>query len=228
MRIFSYTIIAIFIVGCAPTRFVEPLKEKEVAVGANLGGPLLDFYGKTIPVPLSSIYAGYGIDSSKTVWAGIHTTSMLFGNLQIDLGGTIKLLNQDKYIPNVSISPAVQFTTDLDTSITRFWPNIGANAYWNYGKRNNYFYIGLDNWFVLSSTRSYGEPSFARWVWNPQIGHTIKSKNGLWNYTLEWKWLAPNFDHKYSFVPYANTFGSTKGASAIYFSLTRTIKRKNS
>lgn len=226
-NIFFISILAIA-ASCAPARFVEPLKEKEFAIGANTGGPLINYGGTTIPVPLSAVYAGYGIDSTKTVFAGIHTTSMLFGNFQMDLGGTFKVLNQNKFQPNISISPAIQFITSIDKKVSRLWPNLGLNSYWNYGKRHNYFYVGIDNWFVLSATRSYGEPSIARWVWNPQIGHTIKSKNSLWNYTLEWKWLAPNFSHKYSFVPYANTLGSTKGASGIYFTVTRTLKRKNS
>ena len=225
-RIFFFCVALTLFNNCAPTRFVEPLQKGEIAIGGNFGGPVIEYGGIPITVPLTSIYGGYGLDSTKTLWGGVHTTSMLFGNFQMDLGATVKVLNQNKWKPNVSISPAIQFITNLDTSITRFWPNIGVNSYWNYGKRNNFFYIGVDNWFVLSKTRTYGEPSLARWLWNPQIGHTLKSKNQLWQYTLEWKWLAPNYSHAYSFVPYANIFGSTNGASGIYFSITRKLGKK--
>ena len=83
------------VISCAPARFVEPLQKKELAIGGNFGGPVIS-QGLTIPIPLSAIEVGYGLDTNFTIHGGIHTTAMLFGNLQMDAGLTYKLLNQKK------------------------------------------------------------------------------------------------------------------------------------
>ena len=124
--------------SCAPTRFIEPLNKKELAVGMNTGGPLLNFGKVVIPVPLSAIEIGYGLDTTLTIHSGIHTTALTFNNFQIDAGVTYQFLNQGKYSPNLSVTPAFNFVFDLDDKNTKLWPMLDLNAYWNYGKNRSY------------------------------------------------------------------------------------------
>ena len=60
LNLFFFIGFAFMISNCAPTRFVTPLKKGEWAGGINIGGPLINFAGATIPVPFSSLYAGFG------------------------------------------------------------------------------------------------------------------------------------------------------------------------
>ena len=204
--------------SCAPTRFIEPLNKKELAVGVNTGGPLLSLGNVVIPVPLSAIEVGYGLDTNLTIHGGIHTTALMFNNFQMDAGITYKFLNQQKYRPNLSVTPAFNFVFDLNDKNTKLWPLLDLNAYWNYGKNRSYFYSGLSNMFELSKTMANDQPQKQRWMLNPQIGHVLKSKSGKFQFTSEIKFLGLNQTNSYSFLPYASLTGS-KGATGVYLGL---------
>lgn len=208
----------IAISSCAPTRFVETLDEGQSAVSFNLGGPTINYAGAVIPVPLSSLCYGYGIDTNITVFGGLHTTSALFKNLQFDLGGVFKVHNQQGYIPAVSVSPAINFVADMNDPVYRIWPQADLNIFWNHGKRNNCFYAGVQNWFEVTGKRAHEQENLTRWLCNPQLGYIIKTKSI--HYGIELKWLAPTHDNTNAFVPYQGITGS-KGATGLYIYLTK-------
>ncbi len=212
-----------FIISCAPARFVEPLQKKELALGANLGGPVISQGGLTIPIPLTAIEVGYGLDTNLTIHGGIHTTALLFGNLQMDAGVTYKLLNQQKFIPNISVNPGFNFIYDLGDKVSKFWPTLDINAYWNYGKRSSYLYFGFSNIFELSKTMALGQDQKQKWIFSPQIGHVLKTKREKWQFTAELKFLALNQDNSYTFLPYKSLTGSY-GATGFYLGLRYIIK----
>jgi len=209
--------------SCAPARFVEPLQKKELAIGGNFGGPVIGVGAITTPIPLTAVEVGYGLDTNLTLHGGIHTTALLFGNLQMDLGITYKFLNQDKYIPNVSVNPGFNFVYDFDDNLSKFWPTLDINAYWNYGKRHSYWYLGLNNMFELSKTMAFDQPQKQRWIFSPQIGHVLKTKKEKWQFTTELKFLALNQDNSYAFMPYKSLTGSY-GATGFYLGLRYIIK----
>ncbi len=205
----------LFLSACAPSRFVEPLKKKQLAVGGNLGGPLIDFGGKPIPVPLSAIEVGYGLDSNLTIHGGLHTTALLFGDLQLDAGVTYKFLNQNGFVPNLSVSPSLNYVQSFNEGVFKLWPQLDLNAYWNYGRKNNYFYAGFNNLFELSKTMALNQPQKQRWLYNPQIGHVLKGKNQHFQLVTEFKFLGLNQLNPPSFVPWVSVFGK-HGATGIY------------
>lgn len=220
MKKFLVFFIGIWAFSCAPSRFVEPLEKGQHAVALDLGGPLIEFGGLIIPTPMSSISYGYGLDSTKTLYGGLHTTSLLFGNLHLDAGATFKLLNQTGIQPNLSVSPAITFISRPGADATNFWPRLDVNAYWNYGKRNNYFYAGATNWFEPQANRAHGEATLKRFLFNPQIGHAAKF--GTWQLQTELKFLAPGEDNSFVFVPYRSVFGNN-GATGLYLNLIKTF-----
>ena len=112
--------VTLLIMSCAPSRFVEPLNKGDLSVGANFGGAVIEFAGAPIPLPLTSVEVGYGIDTNLTLHGGWHTTAAFFGNAQIDAGVTYQFLDQNKYIPNVSVSPAFNFIYNFDDQSARF------------------------------------------------------------------------------------------------------------
>lgn len=217
MKLIKILIIGIIlsITSCAPSRFIEPLQKKELAVGANLGGPLIKFGSAVIPLPISAIEVGYGLDTNLTVHAGLHTTALVFNNFQMDLGFTYKVLDQKKYIPNVSVTPGFNFIFDLNDKNSKLWPMLDLNAYWNYGNNRSYFYSGISNIFELSKTMANDQPQKQRWMLNPQIGHVLKSKTGKIQFTTEIKFLGLNQTNAYAFLPYASLTGN-QGATGVY------------
>jgi hypothetical protein len=212
----------LILTACAPARFVEPLQKKEIAVGTNFGGPVIN-QGITIPIPLTAIEIGYGLDTNLTIHGGLHTTALFFGNFQMDAGLTYKVLNQDRYIPNISVNPGFNFIYNFENKISKFWPTVDINAYWNYGKRNSYLYFGFNNMFELSKTMAHEQKQIQRWLFSPQIGHVLKTKNEKWQFTSELKFLALNQDNSYAFLPYKSLTGSY-GETGFYLGLRYIIK----
>lgn len=215
---YSSLIIVLLFISCAQTRFVEPLKKGDISVGGNFGGPVIEYGSAAIPLPFFDAEVGYGLDSNITIHGGLNLTSLVFGNIHIDAGATYKLLNQNKYIPNVSVTPAFNFVFDLYDHGAKFWPMLDANAYWNYGQRRNYFYTGFSNYFELSKTMANDQPQTSHWLFSPQIGHVVKGKNREkvnFQFTTEIKLLGINLNSTYSFIPYTGVTGNA-GATGVY------------
>jgi hypothetical protein len=202
--------------SCAPARFVEPLDKKQVSVGGSFGGPLIQF-GAPIPIPLTSVDVGYGLDSNLTVFGSWHTTAALFNNAQLEGGLTYRFIKQRKYLPNVSVSPSFQFIYNFPNNLPKIWPVLDLNTYWNYGKRSNYFYVGLNNYFEFGSNIVNEQNPARHWLFNPQIGHVVKGKTNNWQLTAELKFLGPNIDNTYAFIPYMSLTGS-RGAAGFFIS----------
>lgn len=206
--------------SCAPSRFIEPVEEGKLAVGATFGGPVIEFAGAPIPIPLTSIEAGYGYKDNLTISGGLHTTAMFFGDLQVDLGATYQFLDQDRYIPNVSVSPSLNTVWDIGDKKVKSWPVIDLNAYWNYGKRNSYVYFGANNFIELSPKKALDQDQPTPILFNPQIGHVLKGVDRKWELVTEIKFLSPFSRNTYAFIPYKSLTGSY-GATGIFIGYRR-------
>jgi hypothetical protein len=215
MKYTTLLFLGLFAVACAPTRFIEPVEEGKLAAGAAFGGPLIDFAGAPIPVPLTSLEVGYGFKENLTFFGGIHTTAAVFGNLQVDLGGTYKFLDQDRFKPNISVSPSLNTIWDIYDKKIKAWPVIDFNAYWNYGDKMNYVYVGANSFVELSAVRALEQDQPTPLLFNPQIGHVLKGKERKWEFITEIKFLSPFSKSAYSFVPYRSITGDY-GATAIF------------
>jgi hypothetical protein len=203
--------------SCTPVRFVKPLDKNQHAATIALGGPLIKYGAATIPVPFLTAGYGYGIDSTLTGFASLNVTSSLFGNFQMELGVTKQLLKQKKYFPALSITSVANIIY-RNKDAYKFYPQIAINAFWEYGKRKNFVYIGLDNWFELSQKRAFDVTQPNHWMWMPTIGHSFTGKK--WNFNIETKIIAPNLSNEKLVVDYVTPL-KTNGAFGIYFGYTR-------
>ncbi|MFT5820106.1 MAG: hypothetical protein ACI8ZM_001340 [Crocinitomix sp.] len=211
--------------ACAPSRFVEPLEKGEVSVGGTFGGPVIDF-GGPIPMPISTIEVGYGYDTNLTIFGALHTTAAVFGNLQLDVGISYQFLEQKKYIPNLSIMPSFNVIYNFEYKSLKFWPVLDLNAFWNYGKRTNYFYVGVNNYFELNGKMAFEQDQISPWLFSPQFGHVFKGKQENWQLTTEFKLLAPYLNNETAFVPYKSLLG-TNGATAFFVGCRWILGKKN-
>lgn len=211
--------------ACAPSRFVEPLEKNEISIGGTFGGPVIDL-GLSIPMPVTTIEVGYGLDTNLTIFGGLHTTAALFGNIQLDAGVSYQFLEQKSVIPNISVTPGFNFIYNFENKSTKFWPLLDLNAFWNYGKRSSYFYIGVNNYFELSKTMALDQEQLSPWLFSPQFGHVFKGEQENWQLTTEFKLMAPNLDNSTAFVPYKSLLGS-RGATAFFLGCRWIIGKKN-
>ncbi len=203
--------------SCMPSRVVRPLDKGQRAVGAHLGGPLIGFAGTTIPMPFTSIMYAQGVTEKTTVFGSVHTTSLLFGVIQTDIGACHNLYYNDSLRIGLSVTPAVNMAYDKWESNFKLWPQVDVNMYWDIRPKKSFVYVGVDNWFELANTREHDQPQENRWIVNPQIGYTnVRDK---WNHNIEFKYLAPNLDNEPGVVDYKGVSG--KGAIGVYISFIR-------
>jgi hypothetical protein len=209
--------LALTISACAPARFVEPVPKDHVNITAALGGPLFDFAGTTIPMPLSSLAAGYGLTDNTSLFGGIHTTALLFKDIQLDLGALHEINKQNDYVPGISLSPVVNILVAMRDGAFRIWPEADVNFYWHYSGTDNLIYLSNSNWFELSGTRAGGAEQPHHWIANLGVGHRFESEH--WQYTTEVKYLAVGLPNLPNAVDYHGISGN--GAFGIYLALTR-------
>jgi hypothetical protein len=203
--------------SCAPTHYVRPLQQGEVAITGTLGGSVFTNFGYPMPVPNTTIGAGYGITDKLTGYASLYPTSMAFGVLQFDLGAVYGIVEPSGWRPGVSIAPGLNLAGDVWESRFKVWPQLDANAYWNYGKHRNFVYAGLSSWYELAATRAHGQDQPQFILPGFQVGHTL-SGNRM-DFTVELKannLLASNQDLTVAWLG----LGSN-GALGIYFGLTK-------
>jgi hypothetical protein len=212
-----YLLFAGFILSCAPSRFVKPLAKKQHAAGIALGGPLIKFGEATIPIPFLTANYGYGIDSTLTGFASVNITSALYGNFQVELGATKQILRQNNFIPAVSITPIINVIYKSKDA-RKLYPQLALNAFWEYGKRNNYIYAGVDNWFEMAQKRGFDVKQKNHWIFMPMIGHSLAGKK--WNLNIEAKVIAPNLSNEKLVVEYQTPF-KNRGAFGVYLGFMR-------
>ena len=235
INIFLIAVLAA-LASCAPARFVEPLKKGQQVITGNFGGPVAKIPGiGAIPIPFTAVGYGYGVTNKTTVFGNLHTTSLLFGVGQTDLGVSQSIWKNDKM--GVSAQGTMNIFVDFYTGANRFWPQLDANYYFKYGKHSkpvqldamckieskhyNFFYAGLSNWFDPYKTESQGRPKAQFWIPSVQLGHQwIRPK---WSYQAELKMLAPNQSNENIVVNYPSMLNN-RGALGLYFGITYHLK----
>tara|TARA_Y100000766_G_scaffold53410_1_gene43241 strand:- start:797 stop:1489 length:693 start_codon:yes stop_codon:yes gene_type:complete len=212
--------------SCTPSRFVNTLPEGETQVGFSLGGPMQNLFGLTIPTPYSSVVVGHGLKDDITLYGGLHTTALVFNTLQTDLGVTKRLYQSDSsqlWIPDVSGSFTLNTLLEMKDVAFDLFPQIDLNAVWKYGEnKNNFFYLGVSNWFDLSKNKAHAEPKDNPVIFNPHIGNTWQKNK--WSLTIEYKVLGLMESNQDIVVSYAKWHGKYS-APGIFIGCSKTIKK---
>lgn len=212
--------------SCAPSRFVNTLPEGETQVGFSLGGPMQNLFGLTIPTPYSSVVVGHGLRDDITLYGGLHTTALVFNTLQTDLGVTKRLYQSDSsqlWIPDLSGSFTLNTLLEMKDGAFDLFPQIDLNAVWKYGEnKNNFFYLGVSNWFDLSKNKAHGEPKDKPIIFNPHIGNTWQKNK--WSLTVEYKVMGLMESNQDIVVSYAKWHGKYS-APGIFIGCSKKINK---
>lgn len=215
---FWFSIIALLILwNCAPSRYVKPLAKNQSAASFSFGGPLIKFSGAPIPIPFSTLGYGYGITTQVTAYGNLHSTSLLFGNLQLDAGATVQLYKKENKF-GLTASPVLQLAYNVRNKTGfRIWPSADVNTYFHFNQKPSYLYAGINSWFELSGLKAHNEIQQRRVLPNIQLGYVIvKTK---WQHQFECKYLGIGIPNLPGVVDYIGISG--KGSLGIYYSLIR-------
>lgn len=206
-----------FFQNCAPSRFVKPLAKKQHAASFSLGGPLIKFGDAPIPIPFSTIAYGYGINDKVTGYGSIHTTSLLFGNLQSDIGTTFKLFEKENKF-GFSASPALQIAYNITNKTGfRIWPSADVNTYFHINQKPSYLYAGVNAWFEFSKYKAHEQPQQKHAIPNLHLGYMIVKPK--WQHQFELSYLGIGIANLPGVVDYIGISG--KGALGFHYSLIR-------
>ena len=203
--------------NCAPSRFVKTLAKKEQAASFSFGGPIIKFAGAPIPMPFTTLAYGYGVTDKITAYSSLHTTSLLFGNLQSDIGTTIKLFEKENKF-GISASPAIQVAYNLrNTTGFRIWPSADVNTYFHFKQKPSYLYAGVNSWFEFSKYKAHEQTQQRHVIPNLHLGYTIvKTK---WQHQFEFSYLGIGLPNLPGVVEYIGISG--KGTLGFHYSLIR-------
>jgi hypothetical protein len=218
MKVYAFfcsILLIIVAMSCAPVRTVVPLEKGETHVSASLGGPLIEFSGLVIPVPLTSVNVSHGVKENFTLNGALHTTSMLFGVIHLEVSTTISLHKFKSETSGITATGGYYFMIDTWEGKSRLYPTIDMNIYKQYGDKNHLMYGSLTLLYDWSQKKSgkFSDviiPSFT-------FGHTWKREK--MNYTLELKYLSFLKNNMNIVVDYVSPIN--KGAFGIQFGVTR-------
>lgn len=203
----------ITLASCNITRVIKPLEKDEVQVSASLGGPLIEFAGAPMPIPLTSVHAAYGLSEKQTIMGGLHTTALAFGVLQLDLGTNFRLYVNNAQNTGISASLIANTMIDRWESNASLYPQADVNVWRKYG--NQLFYANLSSWLELRNTRAHNEIQPNRLLPSMGLGYQwLKEKYG---FQAELKYIAPHLSNRDIVVNYIAP--GHRGALGLYMGI---------
>jgi len=142
---------------------------------------------------------------------------LAFGLGQFDLGLLRGIVNQDNST-KIGLSAFAKTHLFLDhwKSSFRWYPELGFNAYRQIGNEKNLLYAGASSWFETKfpkTERAAGN------TWVPMLHIGYQRITEKWNFSYEFKWIAPQISNKNIVVDYIGA--GQNGALGLYFGLTR-------
>ena len=140
--------------GCGTLNNARPLDQGAHRAGLTFGGPVLMALGPPIPVPNLILEGQSGLKPIGNLSAqadyGLNLTAMAFGVMGVHGGGTVGLMEQQRFIPALSLSDRLHFynnypdtTKDLETRQAFGLNELELTASWALG--NHLLYTGLSN-----------------------------------------------------------------------------------
>ena len=178
---------------------------------------MITFAGAPIPVPFTTLTYGYGLTDKLTGFCSIHTTSLLFGNAQSDLGALFNLYQyKNKFGLTASTAMQIAYNIRNKTGL-RAWPTADLNAYFHFNEKPSYLYAGVNSWFELSKYKAHNQPQQRHAIPNLHTGYMIVKPK--WQHQFELSYLGIGIANTPGVVDYIGISG--KGALGFYYSLIR-------
>lgn len=197
VRLFVAASLVPFASACATSRAVAPLERGQHGIISSLGGPLVQFGGAPIPLPIASVGYRYGIDGKTDIHSSVYISPpILFGVGGIDVGAARELVSAKGARPRLMVDvTAYSFFGNVAKGKPdggfRLYPDVTAMLTWDLGEkaiaagRAHHLYVGLDNFFQPFPTFHY--------YLTPIVGAEVRASKAV-GVQLELGWSAPWVD----------------------------------
>ncbi len=186
--------LAVLLSGCAASRAVAPMGRGNAAITASLGGPMFEF-GAPVPAPLLSTGVRYGLSERTSVHGGVELTPILLvGVAGANAGVNTELWPASGARPRLMLDGTLWlFAGDNDPEGpeggARLFPDLGALASWDLGRRRHHVYGGAQLFTQLF-------PEVVAYPY-PVVGGVVNTGRVGWQLELGWPALTssnlPNF-----------------------------------
>ena len=174
-------LVATLAAGCSASRGVAPLGAGNGAITSSIGGPLVEYAGAPIAVPIGSLGYAHGVSDKSNVHAALYPT--LIGAPGADLGVATELRAPGNGGPRLMADAMVYAFTGSQPDGTpqggtRVFPDLQLIAAWPTEKRTGY--LGIDQFFQPGKEFHY--------YVSPMLGGELRA--GRVGFVGEWMWLA--------------------------------------
>lgn len=112
-RAFALLAAGIAASACGHATKVRPTPPGQLEASVEFGGPLGQVEGFTIPLPLATAGASYGLTDRADAFANLHLTPAVFGVLGVDAGGDFMPLLDDGPWPALNLTGRGYLFSDL-------------------------------------------------------------------------------------------------------------------
>jgi hypothetical protein len=221
-RCFTLLFFSLIFVACNSTRVVKTLEKGEQQLTGSLGGPAIVFSGVPMPIPLSSVGYAVGLDTGLTFAGGLNTTSLLFGNAQVDLTLGINAFKTENEKFGLTISPGLNLFYGFNGGDFSLYPQLEGVVWKEYGEKNKLFFGGLGTWVELDREKAHGEVQVHELMPYITLGHQFTGKK--WNVQLEARYIGFTYPNDNIVVDYLGPFST--GTSGIYFGVSRKLGKQ--
>jgi len=209
-------VISLSLVHCSTSRLTKPIPKGKFRAGLDIGGPIVTISDTIFPLPLSSLSLAYGLQEKISISGALHTTALLFGVVQLEIGGVYEVFKPKKFIPGFSVSPYLHLMFDTWETNVKLYPEVDLNFYWDI-KNGDIVYIGLTNWIEFATRKAHGQSQDQNLIWSPHVGYTFTP--AMWQLSLEMKYLSPGVKNSNLIVNYHGI--NEYGALGLYLSAAR-------
>jgi hypothetical protein len=203
--------------GCSTLNNARPIPEGTHQVGLTVGGPMVMLFGAPIPLPNAVVEGRHGVATlggkPLDVNCGLNLTATAFGILQMHVGASYLILDQDGGVPALSVSNRLFIATNVlgasdkvDPS-AEFWAadQLELTASWLLG--DHLLYVGLGQYL------DFGNPALTL---TPSVGADFDlGETGGFRLHTELRWYAINQPHRVSAVTWV--IPDTAGALGFNF-----------
>lgn len=196
---------------------VQPLNKGEWQVAGSIGGPIIKKDSSFNAMPLSSVGLAYGYSQKITAFADLHPSTAYYGVYHIDAGISHELLAPFDLRPGLTYSFMINSFLGRDESKFKIYPQIDLNTYWLMPYRNDFFYLGISNWFELATEKAHGKKQEDHWIPSFHSGYTMQYDQ--YGFTVELKYLAPFTSNQNLLIDYYSP--TDTGSLGVYFSVSR-------
>jgi hypothetical protein len=181
-----------------------PVGAQKMQVNASIGGPMVDAFGTTIPIPYGLVGATYGISNSTEAYLDFHATAAVFKFLGVTPGVVyFPSVHWGRMVPALGADALI--LSDFDAA--RLYPELVTSAAYRLNGRWTP-YVAFRHTFQLSSIPHYIPSAMAG----------TSFRRGNMQYFFELQWLSLDRDNRWTPVDYHGV--SHRGALSLQLGAT--------